>query len=117
MITIVNYSCQESKYVQGKQLYDFNCSSCHMLDGSGVAKLYPSLNPLDTSRVQLSDMPCIIRNGLSSEGSVLHMQGIKSLKDIEINNIINYILNDLNNLDVEYQIDDTRRILQNCDKE
>lgn len=86
-----------------------------MTDGSGVSELYPALNNIRNSKLNISEMPCIIRYGKQSETSVINMQGLNHLRDIEINNIINYILNDLNSdISVEFQIDSTRSQLDKC---
>ena len=85
-----------------------------MPDGSGVSRLYPAINNLKESAVDLDNMPCIIRYGQNKEEYSLEMAGIKTLRDIEINNIINYIINDMNGMDLEYQIDHTRDQLTKC---
>ena len=86
-----------------------------MADGSGVARLYPALNDLDTSRVKINSLPCIIKNGIQSDTSAIQMIGLAHLSDVEINNIINYILNDMNGIRVEMPIIDTKEYLKNCD--
>lgn len=85
-----------------------------MPDGSGVSRLYPSLQGIPDEETRLSSLPCIVRYGQNKEAYSLEMAGIPSLTDIEINNIINYILNDLNGLDIEYRIDNTRTQLNDC---
>ncbi len=114
IIALYTISCDHVNYQQGKILYDTNCSTCHMKDGSGVAKLYPALNKFDRSQIDIEMLPCIIRYGQNKDKYSLEMVGIKSLTSIEINNIINYILNDMNQLNVEYRIDQTRAQLDNC---
>lgn len=107
-------SCSDSKYPQGEALYLANCSTCHMPEAEGVAKLYPAINKLKNTDVNLDDLPCIIRYGQNKESYSLEMEGLKNLSSIEINNIINYLLNDINGIEVEYSIDRTRENLENC---
>jgi hypothetical protein len=85
-----------------------------MADGSGVSKLYPALNALSNSDVDIHNLACIIRYGQNKEKYSLEMAGIKDLTDIEINNIINYILNELNDYKEEHSIDSTKQQLANC---
>jgi len=107
-------SCSDVKYSQGEALYLANCSSCHMPEAGGVAKLYPALNDLRNSDVKLDALPCIIRYGQNKDIYSLEMEGLKNLSSIEINNIINYLLNDINGIELEYSIDRTKGNLQNC---
>jgi len=85
-----------------------------MPEAEGVAKLYPAINKLKNTDVNLDDLPCIIRYGQNKESYSLEMEGLKNLSSIEINNIINYLLNDINGIEVEYSIDRTRENLENC---
>ncbi len=114
LLLICSGGCDNTNYIQGKSLYETNCATCHMPDGSGVSRLYPAINNLKESAVDLDNMPCIIRYGQNKEEYSLEMAGIKTLRDIEINNIINYIINDMNGMDLEYQIDHTRDQLTKC---
>lgn len=109
------FSCDNTNYKQGQLLYESNCATCHMPDGTGVSKLYPSLNNIKNNDINIINLPCIIRHGQNKEEYLLEMEGLDHLTDIEINNIINYILNDLNKFDKEYQIDETRMILTQCE--
>ena len=106
--------CTRIKYVQGQRLYNQYCADCHMEDGSGVAKLYPKLSPIEEMNSTLDDLPCIILNGLKTEHSTVEMLGIKDITDVEINNIINYILIDLNNKKDPLLIHQTQASIKNC---
>ncbi|NNL93039.1 MAG: c-type cytochrome, partial [Saprospiraceae bacterium] len=76
VLSLLN-SCNYVNYQQGQDLYKTNCATCHMPDGSGVNELYPSLNNLDQNSFNLSEMPCIIRNGLGNELSLIQMSGLE----------------------------------------
>jgi len=111
---LMTIACDTVNYRQGQILYDANCATCHMPDGSGVARLYPSLVPFSQNGIEPGDMPCIIRQGQDSDKYSLAMSGLPHLSDIEINNIVNYILHDLNHKKEEFSIDNTRSKLANC---
>ena len=111
---LIYVSCNYTNYVQGQQLYESNCATCHMSDGSGVSELYPALNQFKNSMFKVSDMPCIIRNGLQREGSLIEMAGLKHLSDVEINNIVNFIVNDMNKMGLEQSIEQTSHNLNAC---
>ena len=90
-------ACQQNPYQQGKRLYEIHCASCHMSDGSGLEKLYPSLTTSDFESFAPA-FSCIVRYGLSDtiriDGKVFNfpMPAIPSLNEVEISNIYNYII-------------------------
>ncbi len=87
---------------QGKNLYEFYCSSCHMQDGQGLKSLYPPVAQSDYLTENINSLACIIRYGINDtiqvNGRTYNnpMVGIPKLNDVEIANVINYILQDLN---------------------
>lgn len=113
-ISLVLAACDYVNYQQGQDLYENNCVTCHMGDGSGVAELYPALNKMQANKTYIDAMPCIIRNGLQRPNSIIEMAGLKHLSDVEINNIVNYIVNDMNSLKMEQTIQQTSSILNAC---
>ena len=98
MYPLVWLACQSNPYVQGARLYEFHCSPCHMMDGLGMAALYPPLAQADYLRQNLSNLPCIIKHGLGDTINVngviydFPMKGMKTLTNTEIANICNYII-------------------------
>lgn len=84
-----------------------------MPDGSGVGDLYPALSQLGPD-YNYSLISCYIINGKKSENSILEMVAIKGLSDIEINNIINYVRSEMNDLEGEVSIADTRKQIPEC---
>lgn len=113
-LIILSENCNYTNYQQGKVLYETNCAVCHMADGSGVAKLYPSLNKLSESGINPQSIPCIIRNGLQRDGSVIEMAALAELSDVEINNIVNFIAFDMNKIESEITIAQTKELLNKC---
>ena len=114
IVSMLVVSCDYINYKQGQGLYEVNCVTCHMQDGSGVAELYPSLNKMGDSKAYFEAIPCIIRNGLKRQESVIEMVGLKHLSDVEINNIVNYLVNDMNDLKQEQTLQQTSSILLKC---
>lgn len=95
-------SCIFNQEPQGKVLYDFHCSSCHMPDGQGLKSLYPPIAQSDYTQENASELACIIRNGIKDtitvNGKTYNnpMPGIPELNSVEIANIANYIMQELN---------------------
>ena len=106
-------SCKQTNYPYGERIFQANCASCHMEDGSGVARLYPALKSNSINNLH-TKLPCIIRYGLSDTSSILNMVGLPHLSDVEITNVINYILTDLNALDITVDINIIRDQFLDC---
>jgi len=112
-LTILFIACNQSRYIQGERLYKQHCESCHMADAEGVANLYPALNNLD-NQTPLNIYPCIIREGYNSNTNAVEMIGIPKLTDVEITNIINYLANDINRLNRDIELPQTKKWVQAC---
>ena len=90
-------ACNNNPYKQGEVLFNNYCAPCHSEDGSGLRSLIPPLAQSDYLKKQKDQLPCIIRYGLNDtiyvNGKMFNepMEGIPSLNDVEIANIINYI--------------------------
>ncbi len=112
-------SCSPSRN-QGAYLYERDCSSCHMPDGSGLGELYPPLAGSDYLKNNQEKLACIIKYGISDTLTVngvkydLPMEGIKKLNEVEIANIINYINSAWNNQIPEQKLEDISFQLKKC---
>ncbi len=81
----------------GEQLYQAQCASCHLSDGSGLRGLYPPLYQTDYLQEHFADLPCIIEQGM--EGPILvngreydqPMPAIVGFTDADIANLMNYL--------------------------
>lgn len=105
--------CDVVKYPYGQRLYQNLCADCHMDDGSGLSSLYPSLvNEKLSSEYTL--IPCFIRSGSVNDDNVLKMLPMKDVSDVEITNIINYILNDMNNVHLNVGLQEVQDLLSSC---
>jgi cytochrome c551 len=89
----------EQYYVQGKVLYELNCSNCHQKNGAGLGLLYPPLNKSDFMDSHFEEVVCLIKNGWEGEllvnGKLYNkpMKGITNLTELEIAEIATYIYN------------------------
>lgn len=85
--------------VEGQQLYRTHCSNCHGVDGKGLGKVYPPLNPSDYMNNNRDKVLCMMRSGLKEEitvNGVIYnqlMPGVSQLTDLEIAEIGTYIYN------------------------
>lgn len=95
LFIILFASCHDTPYVQGKRLYQSQCSHCHMDDGSGLSNLIPDLKKSNITYQK--DFICLLVNGridtIFSDDNYLvkEMPSFRHLSATEITNIINYI--------------------------
>lgn len=84
-------------YKQGERLYETHCANCHMADGSGLGELIPPLYGSYYDQVAQSDLPCILRHGVTytklveNEEVLLEMPANAGLNEVELSNVINYL--------------------------
>ena len=91
-----------------------HCAFCHMEDGSGLEEVVPALD-FDIVKVrELGLIQCIIRNGVENQKAVFKMIPNKEISDIDITNVINYLLNDINHLDTIVNLNQTKLALSKC---
>ncbi len=115
------FSCKVETYQQGMRLYEINCADCHGKHGEGLKSLYPPLANSDYLKANLANVPCIIKNGLEESINVNNkiykekMFPIEHLNDVEMTNIINYILHEFNNAPIINNAF-VKESLENCPK-
>lgn len=115
-------SCDYKPRNQGRALYEKECQSCHMEQGQGLGKLFPPVAKSDYVLQHKDQLACLIRNGIAVDMLVNgqlysgEMAGNSQLTEIEINNLVHYILVDLNDQKEAYQISDIKAQLQACKK-
>jgi len=83
-------------FTQGERIYQQRCANCHGNHGEGLASLYPALENSLIIRDQPSLLPCIILNGkytLDSAGNkISEMPAIPDLGEVEMSNLINFLM-------------------------
>ena len=85
--------CETEQYPQGKRIFDYHCSNCHMTDGTGVGKLFPGMAESAIVKLNPSGLSCLIMNGRkSAKVSTVAMPPITSLSPAEMNNLVNFMV-------------------------
>ncbi len=85
-------ACQPETYRQGEALYKYHCAGCHMDDGSGLARLIPSLDSAMLRYTIASDLICLIRQGLPVDSLTgQKMPPNTMLNGVELANLINFL--------------------------
>ncbi|MEP6794698.1 MAG: cytochrome c [Saprospiraceae bacterium] len=111
-------SCHSNPYRQGHELYKINCESCHMEDGSGLAKLIPSLKSSDLFRSTPECLICLIRLGLDkNELTGQQMPANKRLNDVELANLVNYLRQEYASITIAVTTEEVNACLANCKDE
>lgn len=117
---MVCLSCQTTEYSQGRELYLFYCSSCHLESGQGLRSLYPPLAKSDYLARYNETLPCIIKKGLEGEIIVngksfdMPMPAMPKISAFEITNIMNFINHNWGN-DLPYvKFVDVKAKLEEC---
>lgn len=91
-----------------------------MENGQGLGELIPPVANADYVVKHKEDLACIIRHGIAGPMTVNgieydgEMEGNTKLSDIEINNLIHYLLVDLNQQKEHFVISDIRAQLEDC---
>ena len=89
--------------IQGRDLYQLNCASCHQQDGKGLKKLIPPLANSDYLKANQAESIKLIRNGATKSITVNGiaytptMPAHSHLSNLEIAEIITYINNSWGN--------------------
>jgi mono/diheme cytochrome c family protein len=91
-----------------------------MDNGAGLGALIPPLAGADYLTSHRNELPCVIRHGLKDtiyvNGQIYaeQMQGIKSLNEIQITNVLNYILQSWGNQGKPFTLEEVQKALQTC---
>jgi len=81
----------------GSSVYLSSCANCHGEKGAGFRKLYPPLKHSAFLSDQISDLPCLIRQGI--QGSIMTNKGtynqlmppITTISEPELTNLVDYL--------------------------
>ena len=106
--------------VEGRSIYEKNCSNCHQSDGSGLRDLYPPLAKTDLwKRVTQQQLVCIIKQGQKGEIKVNgkpysgYMPANVKLEAIDIAELVTFMQDQWGNKKV-YSFDEAKAALKNC---
>ncbi len=112
--------CFTDKQNEGKRLYAQHCQSCHMDDGSGLRGLIPPIAKADYLQTHRDELACLIRQG--ADGPMVvngitynkEMPGVKTLRDDQITNLLNYIQTNFGNQNERYTMSEVKEMLEAC---
>jgi hypothetical protein len=106
--------------VEGRSIYEKNCSNCHQSDGSGLRDLYPPLAKTDLwKRVTQQQLVCIIKQGQKGEIKVNgkpysgYMPVNAKLEAIDMAELVTFMQDQWGNKKV-YSFDEAKAALKNC---
>jgi mono/diheme cytochrome c family protein len=106
--------------VEGRSIYEKNCSNCHQSDGSGLRDLYPPLAKTDLwKRVTQQQLVCIIKQGQKGEIKVNgkpytgYMPANAKLAAIDMAELVTFMKDQWGNKKV-YSFDEAKAALKNC---
>lgn len=122
VVFVVLASCDYKPRNHGRVLYERHCQSCHMEDGVGLRGLFPPVANADYVIDHKEDLACIIRHGMDTPVTVNgkeysgEMTGNSQLTEVEVSNLVFYILRELNQQDSTFTIEDIRAQLKACDQ-
>lgn len=114
------YACNSSPYSSGEKVYKLTCANCHLDDGKGLGTLIPPLAGSDYLMAHRNDLPCIVRYGLQDTITVNgriyaeKMEGIPSMSDVQMTNVLNYIQVTWGNPKQIYTLEEVRNLLKTC---
>ena len=106
-----------SEDLTGSQLYMKHCTICHQKDAKGIIGVFP---PIKDSDYFLEDPKRAIHNILfgQSETIVVNGETYKTMmppvkiSDKEVVNVVNYLLNEVNQVDYKINIEDVESVRQ-----
>lgn len=112
-------ACDYKPRNQGRAVYKKHCENCH-LGGEGLGALIPPVANSDYVLEHKDALACIIRNGMSGVMEVNgvefegEMPGNLKLSEVEITNLIHYILVDLNGQENPFSHAQVKEMLSSC---
>lgn len=106
----------------GERLYKTHCANCHMDDGSGLGALIPPLAEADFLSSHREQLACILRYGLNDTITVNgtryaeQMVGNDKLTDIQITNVLNFVLQSWGNKQPPLTYEEVKVALERCER-
>jgi mono/diheme cytochrome c family protein len=112
--------CFSNKTNEGQRLYETNCQSCHMEDGSGLRGVIPPIAGADYLQKHREELPCLIRHGIEGPITVngitynQPMPGVETMREDHITNLLNYIQTNFGNNNQRYTMPEVEELLESC---
>ena len=106
----------------GERLYKVHCANCHMDNGEGLGALIPPLVGSDYLAPNRDQLACMVRNGIQDtilvNGKVYaeQMLGNDKLSDIQITNVLNFVLHKWGNQIPLLTFEEVQKSLAACKK-
>lgn len=113
-------ACEYNTYRSGEKIYKANCANCHLEQGEGLGALIPPLAGSDYLAAHRDRLACIVRHGIQDtivvNGQVYieNMAGNASLNEVQITNVLNYVLQSWGNKHEPLTFEEVRKSLSNC---
>ncbi len=105
---------------EGRKLYSLHCANCHQVNGEGLASLYPPVKNSDFLMKDMDKSICYVKNGLKGEINVngivfnQEMPANNTLTDLELAEILTFVVNEFNEREKLISQKDVRRVLKDC---
>lgn len=106
--------------VEGRVIYEKNCSNCHQSDGSGLRDLYPALAKTDLwNRIKTDQLVCIIKQGQKGEIKVNgkpysgYMPANPKMEAIDLAELVTFMKDSWGDKKT-YSFDEAKSALKNC---
>ncbi|MBW7467965.1 cytochrome c [Pontibacter aydingkolensis] len=111
--------CFTNKKNEGQRLYETNCQSCHMEDGSGLRGVIPPISGADYLEQHRDELACLIRHGIDGPITVNGIEYNKpmpgvDLREDQITNLLNYIQTNFGNNNARYTMPEVEKQLETC---
>lgn len=120
VLPIVIFSCDYKPRNHGHAIYKKHCQNCHLEEGQGLGALIPPIAGADYVLQNKEALACLITKGMSGKITVNgveyegEMPGNTRLTEVELTNVIHYILVDLNKVEKPFVINDIKEQLKAC---
>jgi mono/diheme cytochrome c family protein len=122
VIALVAYSLLKTSGPHpGEVAYENYCASCHGNDGKGVGELVPPVYQSSLLKENPDQLACIIIYGMQGPvevNGVIYNQPMLGLEgqisEMELTNLVNFLLQEWNDVEERQTINDNGKNLENC---